>query len=239
MLLVIYVMFIEIKSLFRLKLKYFGQFWSLIELGLIISSWSCLGISILSSQEFDRIGSLFKQTNGYVYINLQLLSYVNDLLRYLFGFCIFFGTIRFVRLCGYNERLKLFSETLKRSTKELISFSMMFSIVFFSFICLFYFLFNSQLWSCSTLLRTSQMLFEMSLSKFDANELMAASSILGPICFSLFIFVVVFICMSMFLSIIGDNFRLTRDNTKKNKEEIFSYMWDRFLRSTGEKKRNI
>ena len=237
MLFIVYSMFNEIQSLFRLKLKYLSEFWSMIELGIIISSWSCIGIFILMLNELNQISSLFKETNGYVYIDLELLTYLNDVLRSLFGFCIFFGTIRFVRLCENNSRLSLFLQTLKRSTKELISFSMMFSIVFISFISLFYLLFNSQIFSCSTFFETTQMLFEMSLSKFDAHHFVNASPILGPICFSLFIFLVFFVCMSMFLSIIGDNFRLARDNAKKNHEEIFSFIWDRFLRKTSEEKK--
>lgn len=233
MLFIVYSMFTEVQLLIRLKWKYLTEFWSLIELGLIVSSWSCIGIFILMLKELNRISELFNETNGYVYIDLQMLTYFNDILRCLFGFCVYFGTIRFVRLCENDKRLKLFVETLKRSTKELISFSMMFSIVFISFICLFYFLFHSQIFSCSTFVETTQMLFEMSLSKFDANELVAASPVLGPICFSLFIFVVFFVCMSMFLSIIGDNFRVVRDEAKKNREEIFSFIWDRFLRKTG------
>ena len=234
MLFIVYSMFNEIQSLFRLKLKYLSEFWSMIELGIIISSWSCIGIFILMLNELNRISSLFKETNGYVYIDLELLTYLNDILRSLFGFCIFFGTIRFVRLCENNSRLTLFLQTLKRSTKELISFSMMFSIVFVSFICLFYLLFNSQIFSCSTFIETTHMLFEMSLSKFDANELVRASPILGPISFSLFIFLVFFVCMSMFLSIIGNNFRLVRDDAKKSREEISSFICDRFLRKTGQ-----
>lgn len=233
MLFIVYSMFTEVQLLIRLKWKYLTEFWSLIELGLIVSSWSCIGIFILMLKELNRISELFNETNGYVYIDLQLLTYFNDILRCLFGFCVYFGTIRFVRLCENDKRLKLFVETLKRSTKELISFSMMFSIVFISFICLFYFLFHSQILSCSTFVETSQMLFEMSLSKFDANDFVVASPVLGPICFSLFIFVVFFICLSMFLSIIGDNFRAVRDDAKKSHEEIFPFMLNRFLRKTG------
>ena len=87
----------------------------------------------------------FKQTNGYVYINLQLSTYVNDFLTYIYGFCCFFGTIKFIRLCRFNHRLYLFTQTLQYAGKELLSFAIMFSIIFFSFICLFYLLFISKI----------------------------------------------------------------------------------------------
>jgi hypothetical protein len=52
-------MFIEIESLFHLKLSYFRQFWSYIEVGIISCSWSSVGIYIWKYEEGKRIGDLF------------------------------------------------------------------------------------------------------------------------------------------------------------------------------------
>jgi hypothetical protein len=143
-----------------------------------------VGIYIWRYHECSRIDQLFEKTNGYVYINLQFVIYVNDFLTFLYGFCCFFGTVKLIRLCRFNQRLYLFVQTLKQAGKELISFAMMFSIVFFSFLCLFYLLFQSKLWSCSTLFQIAEMLFEITLMKFDAHELSDAEAFLGPFCFS-------------------------------------------------------
>ena len=80
------------------------------------------------------------------------------------------------------------------------------------------------------------MLFEMILMKFNTKELTATAPLLGPFVFSLFMFFVVFICMSMFLSIITNSARLARENATKNNEEIFSLMWNRFQRWIGKKR---
>jgi hypothetical protein len=227
----------EFELLSKLKWKYFHRFWSYVELGLIICSWTVVSIYIWRYKESRRISQLFKQTNGFVYINLQLSSYVNDLLNYLFGFCCFFGTMKFLRLCRLNRRLSLFGQTLENAGKELGSFTLMFSLIFVAFICLFYFLFISQIWSCSTLLKTSQMLFEMMLFKFNAKELIQTAPFLGPLCFSLFIIFVVFICKNVFLSIINQSFHRARQ-MKNNDQEMLSYIFKKFLRWIGLKKPN-
>ncbi|CAF4363194.1 unnamed protein product, partial [Adineta steineri] len=105
--------------------------------------------------------------------------------------------IKFVELFRFNQRASLFAETLKSCAKELISFSIMFAIIFISFLSLFYLLFVSKLSSCSSLLTTAQMLFEMTLMKFDASEIIGADAFLGPFCFTLFILLVVFVCLSL------------------------------------------
>ena len=232
MILIIYLMFIQIELFFKLKCNYFLEFWSILELGLIVCSWSGIGIYICGYREFKRIGELFETTNGYVYINLQLASYFNDILTFLFSFCCFFGTIKWIRLCRFNQRLLLFIQTLRYAGRDLISFGMMFSIIFVSFLCLFYLLFISKLSACSSLLGTAQMLFEMTLLKFVVTDLTGAAAFLGPFSFSLFILIVVFICMSMFLSIINDSFRRARNN-RQDDQQIFSFMCNKFQHWTG------
>ncbi len=126
---------------------YRSLFWSCIDLGIIDCFWRILGVYILRYRESIRIGNLFQETNGYVYINLQLATYVNDVFIFLLGFCRF------------HRHLSLFTETLGHVRKDLMVFSLMFSIVFMAFLILFYFLFLGQMWSCSTLLHTAEMLF--------------------------------------------------------------------------------
>jgi len=227
-------MWIEIRLLFDLKWKYFHRFWSFIDIGIIVCSWTSVGIYIWRYKECKRIGKLFAETNGYVYVNLQLASYVNDILIFVFGFCCFFGTIKLIYLGRFNRRLCLFIQTLNYAGKGLVAFGMMFSIVFMSFLSLFYLLFISKLSSCSSLLQTAEMLCEMISMKYDTHELSGAGAFLGPFCFSLFIFLVVFICLSMFLSIINDSFRRARKNLNNNNDqEIYSFMFDKFLRWIG------
>ncbi|CAF1622969.1 unnamed protein product [Adineta ricciae] len=234
---IIYLMWIEIQLLIKLKWKkYIQQFWSWIELGIFVCSWTSLAIYVWRYKECQRIGRLFSETNGYVYINLQMASYINNILVYLFGFCCFFGTIKFVKLLRFNQRLCLFIQTLHYSANELISFSFMFTIVFMSFVALFYLLFVSQISSCASILLTAQMLFEMTLMKFDTQELIAAAPILGPLAFALFILIVVFVCLSMFITIINDSFRQAKENAEKDNQVMLTFMIRRFQKFIGWKK---
>ncbi|CAF3624741.1 unnamed protein product [Adineta steineri] len=195
--LIIYFMIIEIRLLFELRLKYFRQFWSLIQLGIIGCSLGSIGVYFWRFQETNRISQLFEQTNGYIYINLQLAVYVNDILTFLLGYCCFFSTIKCLQLLRFNQQISLFAEILKYCAKALISFSIMFAIVFMAFLSLFYLLFVSKLLSCSSLLNTAQMLFKMTLVKCGASQIVEADAFLGPFCFTLFMLLVVFVCLSL------------------------------------------
>ncbi|UJR24498.1 hypothetical protein I4U23_005873 [Adineta vaga] len=181
MLFILYFLIDQCRSITHLKLSYFSKFWSWINLGIIICSWSAVGIYIWRYNESKRIGNLFRKTNGYTYINLQFAIYLNDIFNFLLSFCCFFGTIKLIDMLRFQQRLSIFTNTLEHARKDLILFMFMFSIVFVAFIALFYQLFQAKIWSCSSLLRTSAMLFEMILLKFDVTDLYKADQFLGPI----------------------------------------------------------
>ncbi|CAF3968546.1 unnamed protein product [Adineta steineri] len=131
----------------------------------------------------------------------------------------------------FNKSLIIFVQTLKYVTKDIISFSFMFSIVFMSFLALFYLLFNSSIASCSSLLSTAQTLFEITLMSFDASDFTGADLFLGSFCFSIFIIIVVFVCLSMFISILNDGFHHIEQNSIDD-QQILSYMLKKFLNWT-------
>jgi hypothetical protein len=214
MLFIIYFTFIEIHSLIKLKKKYFHSIWCFIQWGTIISSWIGLGIYIWRYFQGLHLSKFFQQTNGYEYINIQIDVDVNDILMFLFGFCCFFSTIKYLYLFRFNTRLSQFGKTLEYVQKDLLYFALTFLIVFISFICLFYLLFNSKISSCSDVYHTTEMLFEMLLLRFNTQDLYQANTFLGPLVFSLFIYFLVFICCTIIISIIYNGFRHIRRQTK-------------------------
>ncbi|CAF3607443.1 unnamed protein product [Adineta steineri] len=232
---IVYYMQREFRSAFRQRMAYFRDFWSYVEIGIIACSWAGLGVYVWRAREAHRVAQLFQETKGYAFINLQLATYVDDSLTFLLGFCCFFGTVKFLRLLRFNRRMSTLSGTLSYAFKDLIAFSAMFAIVFISFLTLFYLLFSATIMECSDPIRAAQMLFEMMLLKFDVSDLLAANAFLGPLVFTLFIIFVVFICMTMFIAIIADAFRVVRVNValQGNEHEIVGFMINQFKKVTG------
>ena len=187
-----------------------------------------MAIDVWRYYESKRIGDLFQATHGYAYVNLQFAAYVNDVHTYLVAFCCFLTNLKLIHLFRFDRRLSLFTETLRYAVYELLSFAMMFSIVFVAFICLFYFLFVSEAWSCSSFYQTAQLLFQLTLFMFSASQLNGSTSIIGALCLSLFTFLVVFVCLSMFLSIINKSFRHARKAIPDD-QQMLAFMADKFL----------
>ena len=87
--------------------------------------------------------------------------------------------------------------------------------------------------SCSLLLNTARMLFEIILLKFADHEFENADAFVDPLSLILFLFLVVFILMIMFTSIINNAFRSIRkelQHTLNEDEQILSLLLHKIKR---------
>ena len=235
MLFICYFTLIEISSFIKLKKKYFTSAWSLIQWCIIICSWIGVGIYIWRFKEGSRLSELFSATNGYKYVNIQKAVYYDNILTYLFGFCCFFSTLKFVYFVGLNGRLSQFGKILHYTQKDLFCFGLISFIMFIAFVCLFYLSFSSKIVSCSDVYHTSEMLFKMLFFRFNSQDLYDADQFLGPFISILFTYFVVFICFPMFISIINHGFRHIRHINKKtsNQEDVLRLIFNRIKRALG------
>ena len=236
MLFIIYSMTVEVGLCYEMGRKYLRLFWSYVQWGIIVSSWIALSIYVWRYNELKRVGRLFREHHGYVHMSLEWATHVNDVLMFVLGFCCFFATIKLLRFSRYTRQLSLYGDVIKHASRELVLCTVVFLIIVFAFINLFYFLFSSKLWSCSSVVKTSQMVFEMILLKVNSVELLSMESVLGPVCVSMFVLFVVLVGMTLFISLIERSFLMVRkkDGLQENEDrEMFGYMADRCLRWLG------
>lgn len=133
-----------------------------------------------------EIQSILRQE--YLYINNGAVGYswyIRDIVIFCLAFGFFFGTIEILHFYQY------IGKCLSR-----------FSFVSISILTLFYLLFMNRIWHCSILLSTIEILFEMMLIKFDANEFREVVPFLGPLCFILFILLILIIFIRILKTII-------------------------------------
>ena len=232
---VVYLTVTEIVALIKLRRGYFRLFWSYVQWALIGCSWAGVPIWVWSWREMAKVGDVFRETNGYRFVDLGRVAEVEDVFTSLLGICCFLATIKFLSFSRFYRRLHLLADTLKNAAGDLFHFMVMFSIVLFAFVGLFHMLFVSKIWSCASLLQTSEMLFEMLLMKFSAGDLLDAHPILGPLTFFMFIFFVVFICLSMFVTIINMAYHTARENLNVASEDqdVIPSLITKFARWSG------
>ena len=221
------IMFKEVRLMMKEKWKYFLQFWNYIELVVIAFSWAALSMYLYRMYAAYKILDAFKNSNS-EYINLQYTSYCNDLLGMCFGFCAACGTLRFLKLLRFNQKIIVYMVAFKNCARELLSFGFIFMIIWMAFVQIMYLIFNENSPQFSTVVKTMETCFQMVLGKFEVDVMIKSNALFGTALFVLYNLVVVCVLMSMFLTIIADNYsEIAKDENLSLEEEdpdLFEYL---------------
>jgi hypothetical protein len=227
-----YSMIIEIIKCIKVGLKrYLTEFWNLIELAIITTACISFVMTILRLIAANVVLDFFRTTGGYGYIKLQTVNGYNQILTYCLGLCASIGAIKLLKMLRFNQNLTILGLTLKRCFVELASFSMVFFIIWISFVQIMYLIFNQNLEGYSSLIKSMASAFEIMIGKFSALPFMQSNYfILGPIIVSAYNSVILFFALNIFISIIIDSFEKVRAEAKIDPEKFgfLNHILDKF-----------
>jgi hypothetical protein len=116
----------------------------------------------------------------------------------------------------------------KNCARELLSFGFIFMIIWMAFVQIMYLIFNENSPQFSTVVKTMETCFQMVLGKFEVDVMIKSNALFGTALFVLYNLVVVCVLMSMFLTIIADNYsEIAKDENLSLEEEdpdLFEYL---------------
>jgi len=190
----------------------------------LYSSYEVYNLLKKSKKEFTQTPQMRSFIQS-AFINLQYISYCNDLLQMFLGFCAAFGTIRFIKLLRFNKKIIVFIQAFSHSLKELLSFGLIFIILWFSFVQTMYLIFNEKSGQFASLVTSMETLFQLILGKFDVLPIIKANAALGSVFYILYNILVVFMLINIFFSILTDNYNEARMSNDLDRQdpELFSY----------------
>jgi len=122
--------------------------------------------------------------------------------------------LKILKYLNLFPHLSMLSITLRNAAYPAVSFSVMFGIVFCSCGQAFLLAFGPNLRDYSTFGKSIMSLFRALLGDFDYPSLEDADPVVGPILFTIFIFLVLFVLLNMFIAILTEAY-------EKAKVEVF------------------
>ena len=78
-------------------------------------------------------------------------------------------------------------------------------------------------------MRSMATCFEIMLGKFRVQPLLEADSTFGPIFYVIYNTFIIFVLLTVFISIINDSFKIVRERSKKQNYGMFDYIQDFIL----------
>ena len=185
--------------------------------------------------------TFFRQTNGYAYKNLQRVNSWNQTLVILMGVCNLLGTLKFLKLFRFNNRIYLLALTLRKCARSLAGFGLVFMFQWLSFVQLFYILYNSSIQAYSTFVESMESSFIDIMGVSQATAIRAldlnSPSIIptGTFVYVAYEVMMIFVLVNMFISIVCDSFKqvVAEIKEKGNELEVLDYLSEKVRSFVG------
>ncbi|XP_034472383.1 polycystic kidney disease 2-like 1 protein isoform X2 [Drosophila innubila] len=181
---------------------------------------------------------------GEEYQSLDTLCLLNTVYVDMMAILAFLVWIKIFKFISFNKTLVQFTTTLKRCSKDLAGFSLMFGIVFLAYAQLGLLLFGTKHPDFRNFITSILTMMRMILGDFQYNLIEQANRVLGPIYFLTYILLVFFILLNMFLAIIMETYNTVKSEITQGRSQLGSYVYKKlaalfyFISHCGRRRRN-
>ena len=216
------------------------------------SIWSVLDILILIFSYVAVLFNLYRYTtvanklpgligNVDEYANFDHLAYWQEQYNLLIALTLFLSWIKIFKYLSFNRTMTQMSQTLSQCAHDILGYTVMFFIVFFSYAQLGYLVFGSNTFGFHTFEDSVFTLFRIILGDFDFYALKQSHRVFGPIYFITYVFFVFFILINVFLAIINDSYTKVKEDLdrRENSFEVAEYLSHMFSKAFRKKRNDV
>lgn len=234
MLFLLYFLYKQVKKYLKERREFFKDPWNYPELLVLGFSLSAVGLYFARLAITNYSISNMHESPG-KYVSFQYVAFIDEWVSATTGMAVFFSVLKFLRLLKFNRRVSLLMLTIKVASKPLMSFLLMFFILFLAYCQFAFVVFGTENSDYASFPATLGSMMSMTLGNFDFHALRSTSGLLGPIFFFSYVIAVVFVLMNVFIGILNDALNdVTNDVSKQsNDHEILDFMLHTFKRTVG------
>ncbi|XP_030620641.1 polycystic kidney disease protein 1-like 2 isoform X2 [Chanos chanos] len=215
---VLYYMFVQVQLMKQQKWAYFGNKWNLLELSIIILSWSALSVfikrTLLGNQDVE-----YYQNHKDHFVSFYDTATADAALGYLIAFLVLLATIKLWHLLRLNPKLHMITATLQRAWNDISGFLVVMTIMFLAYSIACNLMYGWKLYSYRTLLHAAQTVVSLQLGIFNYEEILDYNPVLGAFLIGSCIIFMTFVVLNLFISVILVAFSEEQLHHKPSEEE--------------------
>ncbi|KAM9860546.1 polycystin-1-like protein 2 [Aulostomus maculatus] len=215
---IIYYMFGQGKLMKQHRWAYFKSKWNLLELAIIILSWSALSVFIKRTL-LGRRDMEFYHNNKDQYASFHETAKADALLGYLIAFLVLLATVKLWHLLRLNPKLHMITATLQRAWTDISGFLVVMTIMFLAYSIASNLMYGWKLYSYRTLLDAAQTMVSLQLGIFNYEEVLNYNPVLGAFLIGSCIVFMTFVVLNLFISVILVAFSQEQIHHKPSEEE--------------------
>ncbi|MBN3294620.1 PK1L2 protein, partial [Polypterus senegalus] len=215
---ILYYMFIQGKLMKEQKWLYFKSKWNLLELVIIILSWSALSVfikrTLLGNRDVD-----YYQSHKDQFASFYDTAAADSVLGYIIAFLVLLATVKLWHLLRLNPKLHMITSTLRRAWTDISGFITVIVIMFLSYSIASNLLFGWTLYSYRTLMEASLTMVSLQLGIFNYEEVLNYNPVLGAFLIGSCIVFMTFVVLNLFISVILVAFSEEQQQHQPSEEE--------------------
>ena len=236
--LVILFVFREAYAIYQLRCTYFRDPWKFVELFQIMCSFLVVVFYVVKSKAV--LNSTIKvKENPFVSVSFRDAVQWNDAENMMLAITVFITTVKMLRMIRFNRHIGILMSSFRESGGLLLSYSIIFIIVFSAYAQLGMQILGSHMREYSSFSNAVATEFLMCLgSKMSLQDLTRVNRILGPLFGFSFVLLNAFIFVNFFVAMLNDTHTSVKHNVDKQSEEyeMADFILDRLQEFLGFRK---
>uniref|UniRef100_A0A8B9Z7Y1 Polycystic kidney disease protein 1-like 2 n=1 Tax=Buteo japonicus TaxID=224669 RepID=A0A8B9Z7Y1_9AVES len=215
---IVYYMIVQGKLMKTLRWRYFHSKWNLLEIAIILISWSALSVfvkrTILGTQDIT-----YYQEHKEDCVSFNETARADAVLGYLIAFLVLLSTVKLWHLLRLNPKLNMITSTLRRAWGDISGFITVIAIMFLAYSIATNLIFGWKLYSYKTLFDAAETMVSLQLGIFNYEEVLDYNPILGSFLIGSCIIFMTFVVLNLFISVILVAFSEEQKHYQASEEE--------------------
>ncbi|NWR27090.1 PK1L2 protein, partial [Tachuris rubrigastra] len=215
---IVYYMIVQGKLMKSLRWRYFHSKWNLLEMAIILISWSALSVfvkrTILGTRDIS-----YYQEHKENSVSFSETARADAVLGYLIAFLVLLSTVKLWHLLRLNPKLNMITSTLRRAWGDISGFITVIAIMFLAYSIAANLIFGWKLYSYKTLFDSAETMVSLQLGIFNYEEVLDYNPILGSFLIGSCIIFMTFVVLNLFISVILVAFSEEQKHYQASEEE--------------------
>ncbi|KAM9607618.1 polycystin-1-like protein 2 [Trichechus inunguis] len=197
----LYYMVVQGKLMRKQKWCYFCSKWNLLELAIILASWSALAMFVKRAVLAERDIHYYRGHRGEG-ISFSETAAADAALGYIIAFLVLLSTVKLWHLLRLNPKMNMITSALCRAWGDISGFIIVILVMLLAYSITSHLIFGWKLLSYKTLFDAVETMISLQLGIFNYQEVLDNSPVLGSLLVGSCIVFMTFVVLNLFISVI-------------------------------------
>uniref|UniRef100_A0A668RUR5 Polycystic kidney disease 1 like 2a n=1 Tax=Oreochromis aureus TaxID=47969 RepID=A0A668RUR5_OREAU len=218
MLFILYYMFNQGKLMKQQRWLYFKNKWNLLELSIILLSWSAVAAFIQKTLIANR-DIAYYQNHKDKFVSFYQTGTSESLFQYLMAFLVLLATVKLWHLLRLNPKMNMITAALQRAWTNISGLLLIIVIMLLAYSIACNVIYGWNLSSYKTFMDALMTLIGLQIGIFNYDEVLSSNPVLGGLLIGSCIVFVTFVVLNLLLSVILVAFNQEQKYHKPSEEE--------------------